>query len=277
MSNRFSFPQLDLTAWQPTRDTLHSYSQLLGKIRRALTPAHEKWWHISLLPTETGLTTTEIPVSEHDEARFVLSLNLVTHHLVITAPNGDEKKVALQNQSSQHLMDFALSTLAGFGAQPQIDQSLFYGSESRPYTLEHAESYLTALRGIHNVFETFRVSLPGKTSPLQLWPHHFDLSLEWFSGRKAQASPGEEEGDEQIGFGFSTGDEGIPEAYFYANPWPFPAEVVETPLPQGASWYTESWRGSLLRYNTLVESDDSAGRLRAYLNAVYENASSLMK
>ena len=281
MSNPSAFPRLDLSVWQPTRDTLHLYARLLGKIRQALTPPQEKWWHVSLRVDEMGLTTPPIPLPGRAEASFSLQLDLVNHHLVITSPAGEARRAALQNQSPQGLMEYTLSALKTFGAEPDIDQSLFSRAETGPYVPQQARTFQQALSSIHTVFQAFKASLAGKTGPVQLWPHHFDLAFEWFSGREANAPSGapegEEGGEEQIGFGFSTGDETVSEAYFYANPWPFQASVVGTPLPDGARWYTESWRGGLLLYHTVAAARDPAGVLSAYLEAVYRNASALMK
>jgi len=276
MPELLQFPHLDLEVWESTRDTIHIYSRLLGKIRQALTPFQEKWWHISLHVAEAGLTTTPIPLPD-GEAHFTLLLNLATHQVVVTSPSGDNQILPLHNQSPQSLMDQTLSAVKAFGVEPEIDQSIFASTEVGPYVPEQAETYLAVLKSVHAVFQQFKATLPGKTSPVQLWPHHFDLSMEWFSGREADVPEGEEGGDEQIGFGFATGDETVPQAYFYANPWPFPAGLTETALPEEARWHTDSWQGGLLLYNTLSISEEPAALLKAYLEAVHKNATAFMQ
>lgn len=275
MADQLSFPKLDLTEWQSTRDTVHIYSRLLGKIRQAMTPPLEKWWHISLHVSEVGLTTTDIPLADGDH--FSLALDLVDHNLVIDAPNGDRQIISLKGHSPNSMMHKVLASLKVFGAKPDIDQSIFASTEIGDYTPSQASTFFSALHNINTVFTQFKGSLPGKTGPVQLWPHHFDLAVEWFSGREADVPEGEEGGDEQIGFGFATGDEGIESAYFYANPWPFPDGITDTPLPTGSHWFTDSWRGGLLRYDTLTASDEPEAMLMAYLQAVHQNASALMR
>ena len=73
--------------------------------------------------------------------------------------------------------------------------------------------------------------------------------------------------------GFSPGDSGHPEPYFYSNPWPFEKEVLlDKLLPEGARWFTEGWEGSLLEYSELVGDPRGEERLLSYARAVYELA-----
>lgn len=271
-----AFPKLDLNTWQPTRDTIHIYTRLIGKIRQALTEPLEKWWHVSVHVDDRGFTIPSLTMPDSQD-QLTLSLDLVSHQLVLAPQNGEAQTIPVQNHSPNSMMNLVLDHLQTLDVEPEIDQSIFDSTTIGHYEPDQASTYLTALTRVQGVFETFKASLSGKTSPIQLWPHHFDLSLEWFSGREADVPEGEEGGDEQIGYGFSTGDEGITEAYFYANPWPFPAGITNTPLPDGSRWYTESWRGGLLLYNTLTEADKPDAMLLAYLQAVQQNAAALMK
>ncbi|HEY9822262.1 MAG TPA: DUF5996 family protein, partial [Candidatus Sericytochromatia bacterium] len=55
------WPSLPLAAWQDTYETLHLWTQILGKIRLALSPQINHWWHSTLYVTPRGLTTSTIP------------------------------------------------------------------------------------------------------------------------------------------------------------------------------------------------------------------------
>ncbi len=129
---------------------------------------------------------------------------------------------------------------------------------------------------MQNTFEQARGDFAGETGPIQLWPHHFDLSFEWFGTRMEHY---EEEGERveapaQIGFGFSTGDDSHSGAYFYANPWPFEEALLRSPLPGAASWHTEGWQGGLLPYSAVRRRGER--ELMAFLRAVYGAASPLL-
>jgi len=272
-----TFPPLSLSEWQPTRDTLHLYSKFLGKIRGALTPPLPNWWHVSLHAGPTGLFTPPIPRPDDPAAHFSLTLNLTTHMLAVSFSDETHRQTALAGQSPHSLADWTLSTLKQHGLEPDIDRALFAETTIRPYTPRHAANYLLALTAINRTFQQFKASLTGESSPVQLWPHHFDLSLVWFSGREAVVPAGAEGGPEQVGFGFSTGDESLSEAYFYANPWPVPDDILTEAMPDGASWHTAGWVGGLLPYKTVAGAANPQAVLLNFLTAVQQHAANRMK
>jgi hypothetical protein len=278
MSNA-SFPALTLADWQPTRNTLQTYGKVLGKIRRALSPPQKHWWHISLRVLPQGLTTTAIPISDADDATFEMVLDLLQPKLIITSSQGETWQTPLTDQSAKVFCDTTLAALARLGIAVEIDRSLFADESPLVVDPDAAKNGLQVLVGVDRVFKQFKAELPGESGPVQLWPHHFDLALLWFSGRKV---PGvdptdEESADEQMNFGFSTGDEGIPEPYFYITVYPWQADITAAALPAGAVWYTESWKGALLKYGSLVGVDRPEEKLLAYLRAAYKAGSSLMR
>lgn len=94
----------------------------------------------------------------------------------------------------------------------------------------------------HNILELFRMTLYDNFTLIHLWPHHFDFSLEWFTGNA----------DEQIGTGISPGDENNSEPYLYMNPYPFNDTVIEKKLPLG-NWNTEGWKGVKIEWKDLLK------------------------
>ncbi len=94
------------------------------------------------------------------------------------------------------------------------------------------------------VLELFRMNLRNNFTLIHLWPHHFDFSLEWFTGNK----------DEQIGTGLSPGDEQYSEPYMYMNPWPFNEELKKLALPIG-KWHTEGWNGVKIEWSEIIKLD----------------------
>ena len=208
MSNH-SFPSLATVEWQATRDTIQVYAQVLGKVRRVLTPAQRHWAHISLRAATTGLTTTPIPAGP---ITFDMLLDFTTHQLVITTSRGEQWRKPLNGQSAAIFYEDTLATLDSLGIQPDIDRSLFGDTTPGDYDPVHASRYWQALSQIDAVFKQFKGTLRGETSPVQLWPHHIDLAFLWFTGRLVPGiDPNDEESaDEQMNFGFSPGDEAFP-------------------------------------------------------------------
>lgn len=267
----------DLTGWEPTRDTLHLYSKVLGAVRRTLAEPHPLWWHISLRVTPEGLTTGEVPVPGGDGALSLL-LDLRQHRLVVTGPGDARRTLALdQRLTASAFGGRTLELLGELGIAVEVDPAPFADGAPRAYDRRQAEAYREALTWVEARFTEARREMAGETGPVQLWPHHFDLAFEWFGERKVPYE--EEEGREtearsQIGYGFSPGDESQPAPYFYANPWPFEAEFTIAPLPPGAEWHTEGWEGGLLPYAAARRGGESL--LRRFLQAVYDAAAPVL-
>lgn len=110
---------------------------------------------------------------------------------------------------------------------------------------------------------TIRSRIREETSPVQLWPHHFDLSILWLPGEKiADQDPQDEEySDKQMNFGFTFGDDGNPEPYFYVTAYPLPEGFPSLQLPPGTRWLTDGFNGAVLPYRSLTESGDPIGCL----------------
>ena len=111
--------------------------------------------------------------------------------------------------------------------------------------------------------EEFRSGIREETSPIQLWPHHFDLTMTWLPGEKVpgQDPENEEYADKQMGFGFVLGDETVPEPYFYVTAYPLPDAFPTLPLPTGTAWQTIGFNGAVLPYRLLNDSSDPRGYL----------------
>jgi len=114
---------------------------------------------------------------------------------------------------------------------------------------------------------------------VQLFPHHFDLSMSWFSGRLI---PGQDPHDaensaEQMTFGFVTGDSGLEDPYFYTTAYPEPAGFTDSPLPGPANWHSASFSGAVLAYQSLVDSERPAELLLDFLNSTRDIGCKLMR
>ena len=261
------YPSLVLEDWRGTRGAVHAYSRVLGKIRQALAPPRKHWFHITLHVGVTGLRT--LPMVK-DGVAYELCLDLVNHRLTAASSAGPGAERALEGQSVAQFRAAALAMLAELGCEAELDPTLFTDDEPLAYEAADARRFWQALTRINGVFSRFRGSLREETGPVQLWPHHFDLAMLWFSGRLVPGvDPGDEESaDEQMNFGFSTGDEGVPEPYFYITAYPTPDGFTGTPLPRGATWHSEGFVGAVLPYAALAESQDGDALLLEYLTTV---------
>lgn len=259
------FPDLQLDYWRSTRDTIHGYAKLLGAIRGALTPKQKHWWHISLRVEPYGITTTGISSNKNG---FELYLDFTSHALVIKEMNGDLHPIPFANQSTAVLGKHVLIILEKMGIRPAINSSMSSDAmQNNKYDQKAAKQFWHALLRIDAIFKRFKQHLNSSTSPVQLWPHHFDIAMAWLTGRLVPGvDPKDEEtAEEQMNFGFTTGDETIPEPYFYITAYPLPNKLPDTDLVTDARWHTENWQGAVLPYRLLIKSSNPEEKLYQFL------------
>lgn len=269
-------PPLRLDAWRSTRDALHDYARLAGAIRAGLAPRQRHDWHLTLSCAASGLTTTLIPA---DGLGFEVLIDLIQHRWIVTTSSGEQWSTRLRGQSAADLGDETLTFLADLDIRPEIDTEPLERAEPHEFDPLAAERFWQVMVEVDAVLKRFKAGLPGEAGPVHLFPHHFDLALQWFSGRRIAAPDGPEGQlvDEQVGFGFATGDESFGDAYFYAAPYPLPPGLLNAPPPEGGRWVTTGFAGALLPYADLLEADDPPAQLLQFLVTAQEAAAVLMR
>ncbi len=275
------FPDLHLNDWKETRDTLHKYSQMVGAIRETMSDPHPHWWHISLLVSNRGLTTTPIRKTRDtaDDQTFEVSLDLEKHKLKVESSFREEMQITLTGQSLSALCDETCALLTDIGVLTPIEKPSFIDGSPGKYISEKVANYWNALKKINRIMNKFRDELCGERSPVQLWSHHFDLAMSWYSGRLIPGiDPDDAESSkEQMMFGFSTGDENIPDAYFYITAYPIPEGFPNFEMPEGVRWSTEGISGGVLIYDSLVKSNNPEEMLLNYFRTFQHAGAELMK
>lgn len=267
--------------WESTRATLHAYAHAAGSVPRTLAEAHPKWWHVSLKVRPHGLVSD--PVELPSGGTMSTLLDLTAHEVVVEASDGSRSAIPMtEGLTGTEMGDRVIAAAADLGLSGDYDRAKFESEEARSYDPETAERYLTALVTVAGVFERHREAIGGDVGIVQLWPHNFDLAVEWFGTRTiAYEENGETvEHPAQLNLGFYGGGApkepgGEPTApYFYSNPWPFDHDaLLGQPLPAGAYWHTEGWEGTMLPYATLAGDPEAEAKLADYARAVFEIAS----
>jgi hypothetical protein len=209
----------------------------------------------------TGLTSGVV----NAEIDFELELNLRDSLLSARTSEGAQLSEGLNGQSAadfaQVIDDFLLDSGIDSGNVPAGEPRS--GDRFVGYSADHANSLGQVLTAVNVAMAEFRAGIKEETSPIQLWPHHFDLSMLWLPGEKieGQDPDNEEYSDKQMNFGFTFGDEGTPEPYFYVTAYPLPDKFPSLKLPAGTEWQTEGFSGVVLLYETLIKSSDPHGYL----------------
>lgn len=259
------FPALPGEAYEPTRATLHAYAKAVGAVPREHAVPHPKWWHVALAVRPEGLATDSIPLP--GGGSLAIRMDLAEHRIVVRTSHGEEDAIDMRPRPTATEVGDRLIALAGaHGLAGPYDRARFDDDGPRDYDTGAATAYFEAFTAAHGILERHRTRLGDRVSPINLWPHGFDLAFEWF-GTRTETYQGEEL-QAQLNLGFYPGRD----PYFYSNPWPFDDRLPEVPLPHGARWTTEDFEGSIMPYASL-QGDPSAGdKLLAYAQAVFDAA-----
>jgi hypothetical protein len=278
------FPEMPLAEWRATKNTLHLYLQIVGKIRLKMHPRINHWWHVPFYVSSRGLTTRTIPCKG---GNFEIEFDFCSHDLKMRTSSGRVEDFALYDGLS--VADFyasVMANLAKLGITPEIRAVPYEAPSTTPfaddhennsYDKEYVERFFKILVAVDDIFEEFRGRFTGKSTPVHLFWHSFDLALTRFSGRVA---PPRETGNivereayshEVISFGFWFGDDNVPAPAFYSYTAPEPAGLADEPLPPPAKW--QDANGShmaLLMYDDVRLSPDPRSAALDFLEAAYQ-------
>jgi hypothetical protein len=290
-STRLELPELPLTGWDRTKETLHLWAQIVGKVRMASTAPRNHWWHVPLYVGVRGLTTRRMHA--RGGVAFGIDFDFVDHRLVVATNQGEVESFELVDGLSVAGFDQKLhATLAALGIDVAIREQPFRVPATTPFPedQEHAaydrdavERFWRILEWTDEVLEEFAGWYCGKTSPVHLFWHSFDLALTRFGGARApallEADPVDQEtySHEAISFGFWAGDANVREPTYYSYTAPEPTGLRQQALhPSEASW-TEYGSGSLalLPYDAVRRAVDPRAALLAFLESAYRAGASL--
>jgi hypothetical protein len=290
------WPPLVYAELKDTVQALHMWTQVVGKIRLAMTPLMNHWWNSTLMVTPRGLTTTLTPAG--NEA-FQIDFDFIDHELLIVTSRGGRRAIPLRPMSIAHFYQQVLETLAALGVpDPRImpvpvevalNVPFLDDVEVRPYDHDIVRRLLTALISTQLVFDRFRADFLGKASPVQFFWGGFDLASARFSGRRGPAYAGgsapnvhihvmhEAYSHELIAAGFWLGSEELPQPEFYSYAMPPPAGLADAAIrPDSAQWVAA--RGEfILPYEAVRTAPDPGAALMSFLESTYDVSADLGK
>jgi hypothetical protein len=289
-----AWPEIPLAAWAETRDTLHLWTQIVGKVRLVQSPWINHSWHATFYVTPRGLTTSLVP---HGERLFGMEFDFLEHRLAIQTVDGARRVIPLVPKSVATFYREVLSTLDELGLPVQIHThpSEIAGAIPFPederhcdYDPEYARRFWRALASSHRVLQKFRSTFVGKASPVHFFWGSFDLALTLFSGRSATpldfAQPHmpkwvvrEASTQEQAAFGFWPGTVGtpFPEAAFYAYAHPAPDGFAKIKPRSAAARFPEAMGEWVLPYDAVRGAADPDRELLSFLEDTYSAVADL--
>ncbi|HET7847468.1 MAG TPA: DUF5996 family protein [Pseudolabrys sp.] len=294
-SNTERWPELPYAAWKDTRDTLHLWTQIVGKIRLALTPWQNHSWHVALYVTPRGLTTSPIP---YGAGSFAVDFDFIDHVLWLRSSDGQSRQLALKPMTVAEFYEDVMAALRALGITVRINTTPNEIPDAVPfdkdrthaaYDREFANRFWRVLLASHEVMSRFRTAFLGKVSPVHFFWGSFDLAVTRFSGRKAPRHPGgvpnlpdkvaqEAYSHEVSSAGFWPGGGGpVDYAAFYSYAYPTPERFAAARVrPAEAAWSNELGE-FLLPYDAVRTARDPDAALMDFLQSTYEAAAVLGK
>jgi len=282
-----TWPALPYEEWRATRDTLHMYTQVVGKLRLALSPFEPGWANVPLYVTARGLTTSPVPVGLRT---FDAEFDLFDHLLVIRTSDGQAERLPLGGA----VADFYGGVMAAL-RRMQIEVAI----SERPsevanpipfpddrihhaYDPAHATRFQRVLSMVDLVMKEHRAGFRGRTTPVHFFWGTFDLALTRYSGqfvdpsRDAGVIARFGGGARQLCAGWWPGDERSPHPAFYFYAYPADARLSDLAIqPRGGAWSAEAGE-FLLPYDTAREAPDPRRAILDFLDSTYRGAATML-
>jgi hypothetical protein len=288
MNQSNSWPALPLAEWKDTYATLHMWTQIVGKIRLALSPPINHFWGSALYVTARGLTTSPMPYAK---GVFEISFDFIAHTLEIATSNGEIRSFRLIPRTVADFYAELMAALHSLGIDVKVWTMPVEVPRPVRFTLdeahasydgEYAHRFWRILVSVDTVFREFRSRFIGKVSPVNFYWGSFDLAVTRFSGRRAPERPGadsitkEAYSHEVISVGFWPGDgEVVKDAAFYAYAAPEPAGFKESKVRPAKAFYSAEKSEYFLRYDEVRLAEDPKQTLLDFCQSSYEAGANL--
>jgi hypothetical protein len=277
-------PALPLDSWKKTLETLHMWTQIVGKVRLKLSPLVNQWWNVPLYVTARGMTTSAMPYRQRDiEVRF----DFIEHKLTIENSDGRIVTMALVAESVAEFYKRFMAALSELDVTVRIWTMPREVPDPTPFEQDRAHAaydpvavhkFWRILVWVDQVLKEFRAGFEGKASPVHFFWGSFDLAVTRFSGRVAPERPGadsitrEAYSHEVSSAGFWPGGGDIKGPAFYSYAAPEPAGFAEQRVRPQAAFYHAQMKEFLLMYDDVRAAASPKAALMEFLQSTYDAA-----
>jgi hypothetical protein len=275
------WPELRWEDWPATADTLHMWTQIVGKTRLGLSPMQAHWWNVPLYVSARGLSTAAMPYGSN----FLdIEFDFVSHELRFRASAGVITSLPLRAMSVAAFYAEYKKMLAGLGVAVKlygVPEELAHpipfaeDTEHASYDAEAAHRFWRVLMSVDRVFQEFSARFLGKVSPVHFFWGSLDLAVTRFSGRPAPPREGmdrimrEAYSREVISAGFWPGNGGFGKAAFYCYAAPAPKGFAEAKVSPTEAFYDEKLGEFILLYEDMRQAESPEEMLMTFLESTY--------
>ena len=289
-----AWPELPFAAWADTCATLQLWTQIVGKVRLALTPWLNHSWHVTLRVTARGLGT---PLIARDGKALQIEFDFIDHVLWIRTADGHVRQLVLRPMPVAEFYGELLHVLAQLDIEAQIDKlpneivaAIPFDEDivHREYDREYANRFWRVLLCAHEAFSEFRTGFLGKASPVHFFWGSFDLAVTRFSGRTAPLHPGgvphlpdavvrEAYSHEVSSAGFWPGGGPIEYPAFYSYAYPAPEGFASARVQPSEAFFSTDLGEFVLPYDAVRTASDPRKALMEFLQTTYAAAADLAR
>ncbi|MEU8901628.1 DUF5996 family protein [Nocardia sp. NPDC048505] len=282
-----ALPAIPLESWRPTKETLHRFAQVIGKVALAKGIRRNHWWHMTYRLTARGWTTVPLG-SARSGPVFTCAFDFFDHELRIATDRGDQAVVPLVGQSVATFFTASLAALHDLGIEvslakphpydlPDQHRPFAEDTEHADYTPDLVQHAFRVQSQVGRVLEEFSATFSGQISPVQLFWHTFDVAVQRFSNRHIEMDGSvdpvtrEAYSREDISAGFWFGDDTISAPTFYSYTAPEPKGLSDKPLkPAGAQWIAAgSGHNAYYAYDAARATADPVGSVLEFFQSAY--------
>ncbi|MEO6912240.1 MAG: DUF5996 family protein, partial [Edaphobacter sp.] len=289
VKNGAAWPSLAWDEWAETANTLHMWTQIVGKTRLALTPLQNHWWNVPLYVTARGLGTSAMP---YNDDVLDIEFDFVAHELRFRLGSGQDLSMPLRAQSVADFYKEYLGCLESLGVQVKIDPMpcelaspirFDLDTEHKSYDAKSVEKFWRILVHAEKIFKQWGTAFLGKVSPVHFFWGSFDMAVTRFSGRPAPPRPGadsiqrEAYSHEVISAGFWPGNGGYGAAAFYCYAAPVPEGLAESKIRPAAAGWDKNLGEFLFKYDAVRAEASPDAALMEFLESAYAAAADAAK
>ena len=282
------WPALPLAEWKDTYATLHMWTQIVGKIRLALSPPINHFWGTTFYVTARGLTTSPMPYAK---GTVEINFDFINHALEIVTSLGETRSFRLVPRTVAEFYFELMSALHSLGIDAkvwtmpvEVPRPVRFDLDEAhsSYDSEYAHRFWQILVSVSPVLWEFRSRFIGKASPVHFFWGSFDLAASRFSGRRAPERPAadfitrEAYSHEVISHGFWPGDgEVVKDAAFYAYSAPEPEGFRDQRVMPSKAFYSGEKNEFFLMYDDVRLSHSPEQALLEFCQSTYEAGANL--
>ena len=287
-----AWPELPFEAWKDTAATLQLWTQIVGKVRLALTPWVNHSWHVTLYVTARGLSTGPMPAGGRT---LEIDFDFLDHVLWLRLSDGQFRQLVLKPMTVAEFYVEVMAQLRALGIHVRINEMPNEIADAVRFTDDtvHASYDAAAVDRFHRmllssseVFARFRTGFLGKVSPVHFFWGSFDLAVTRFSGRPAPPHPGgvpnlpdavarEAYSHEVSSAGFWPGGGAIDYPAYYSYAYPAPQGFAEARVRPAAAFYAKELGEFVLPYDAVRTAGEPERALMDFLQTTYDAAADL--